>query len=70
MSRRAYLLLPLFLALVSVCYAGIPGNFYNISAGNKEGKVQYLGVEKGRLVLGSPSPRLHQRKEKDTYYDR
>jgi len=70
MRRHVIWSVPVFVALVSVCYAGIPGNFHRISAGNKEGKVQYVGVEKGALVLGKRSPHLQKRNETDAHYDR
>lgn len=66
MSRRVYLLMPLFVALVSVCYAGYPTSRFTISAGNKDGWVGYLGVDEGQLILGSPSSR-RARLDRDEY---
>lgn len=55
--RRSRLLLTLpLLAIASVCLAGIPTNRFTITASNSDGKVSYLAVENGKLVLGRPAP--------------
>jgi len=50
MTRAACLGLP-FLALVSVCFAGHPTDRYIITIGKNDQRVDYLAVDRGRLVL-------------------
>jgi hypothetical protein len=57
MRRRTYLLLSLFVAVVSICYAGIPTSRYTITVGGKE--IGYMAVEEGNPIFRSPLPEGH-----------
>jgi hypothetical protein len=63
MGKRALLLLSLSLGVVSAAAAAVPTSHFTISFGRKEGKVEYLAVRGGRLVLGPPTK--HARDEQD-----
>lgn len=52
MTRRFWLALPVCLAFVSVCAAGIGTNRFTLSVADNGRVVDYVAVRKGRLTLG------------------